>query len=114
MKRIFEWLEENLPRFKSLDLPDASGESESARPDEIDLGIDLPKEIQEMVNEVPTPKSKLPKEFEEPASRVAMPDINSDEHAPTEPILKLLDESSPDSDDTTGFNPYDTATMHKK
>jgi hypothetical protein len=67
-----------------------------------------------MVHEVPTPKSRLPKELEEPASKVAMPDIGSDEDAATEPNLKILDESSPDSDDTTGFNPHDTATMHKK
>ena len=57
MKRIFRWLEENLPRFKSLDLPDARGESET---DEVDLGIDLPKEIREMVHEVPTPNAKDP------------------------------------------------------
>ncbi len=30
------------------------------------------------------------------------------------PDRKFLDPSSPDADKTTGFNPYDTANLHKK
>ena len=89
MKRIFRWLETRLARSKSPNPSDAPGASESVKPDESDLDQESPK-------------------------IVAMPDIYGDEHVPTVPNLKILDESSPDTDDSTGFNPYDTATMHKK
>ena len=32
----------------------------------------------------------------------------------TEPLLKILDPSSPDIDKSTGFNPYDTAVLKEK
>ena len=38
----------------------------------------------------------------------------SAEHSVTVPNLKLDDQSSPDIDKSTGFNPYDTARLHKK
>ena len=69
---------------------------ESAKPDEIDLGMDLPKGL-------PTPtKSAL------------MPDIYSDEHDVTVPHLKVPDQPSLEDGESAGFNPYDTVTMHKK
>ena len=105
MKRIFGWLEENLPRFKSLDLPNASGELERASPDEIDLGIDLPKEIRDLVNDVPIPDVGPPKDA---------PDMHTDEYVDTVPNLKILDESLPDTGESTGFNPYDTGTLNIK
>ena len=40
-----------------------------------------------------------------------MPDIYTDKHVPDR---KFLDPSSQDADKTTGFNPYDTAKLHKK
>ncbi len=40
-----------------------------------------------------------------------MPDIYNDKHVPDR---KFLDPSSQDADKTTGFNPYDTANLHKK
>ena len=40
-----------------------------------------------------------------------MPDIYTDKHVPDR---KFLEPSSPDADKATGFNPYDTAKMHKK
>ena len=40
-----------------------------------------------------------------------MPDIYNDKHVPDR---KFLDPSSQDTDKTTGFNPYDTANLHKK
>ncbi len=42
----------------------------------------------------------------------AKPD--EDEYVDTVPNLKILDESPPGTDNSTGFNPYDTAKMHKK
>ncbi len=45
-------------------------------------------------------------------SEGAKPD--EDEYVDTVPNLKILDESPPDTDNSTGFNPYDTAKMNKK
>lgn len=93
MKRIFRWLEAKLSRQESSDLPDAPNHSENAK---LDLEIESSTDLPNLVIDAP------------------MPDIYSDEHVPTVPNLEILDESLPDNDESTGFNPYDTATMHKK
>ena len=49
-----------------------------------------------------------------PVQDGTMPDIYADEHVAPAPDRKFLDPSSPDADKTTGFNPYDTAKLHKK
>ncbi len=90
MKQILRWLETKLSRPKSPDLPNAPSTSESANPDEIDLGIDLPKEIQDMVNDD------------------SLPDHVEHEHVETVPDPSLDDQSSPDADKSTGFDPDDT------
>ncbi len=51
---------------------------------------------------------------QEPEKNVPMPDIYSDEYVDTVPNLEILAPSSPDIDDSTGFNPYDTGTLQKK
>ncbi len=43
-----------------------------------------------------------------------MPDIYADTDVASPADRKFLDPSSPDADKTTGFNPYDTARLHKK
>lgn len=96
MRRIFGWLEDHLPRFKSLDLPDALGESESVKPDEVDLGVDLPDELRDLVNDV------------------QIPDGYAEDYDDTVPNLAILDLSPPDTDESTGFNPYDTGTLQIK
>ena len=45
---------------------------------------------------------------------VLMPDIYADEHVTTVQDLKTLGPSTPDTDKTAGFNPYDTAVLQKK
>lgn len=45
---------------------------------------------------------------------LVMPDIYSVEHVETVPDLKVIDLSSPDIDESSGFNPYDTAVLRKK
>ena len=45
---------------------------------------------------------------------VVMPDIYAVEHEDTVPVLKVIDLSSPDIDESSGFNPYDTAVLRKK
>ena len=96
MKRIIRWLETKLSRPKSPDTSDVPSDSESAKPDEIDLGIDLPKGLQE------------------PAKNVLMPDIYGAEHDATVPHLKIPDQPSLEVGESAGFNPYDTAKMDKK
>ena len=49
-----------------------------------------------------------------PDQDATMPDIYADEHITPRPDRKFLDPSSPDADETTGFNPYDTAGLHIK
>ncbi len=43
-----------------------------------------------------------------------MPDIYREDHAATEPALKILDSTSPDIDESPGFDPYDTVVLHEK
>jgi hypothetical protein len=90
MKLMITWLETILSRWGAV--ADASGKPESVKPDE----LHLPKDIQDLVNDAP------------------LPDIYADDHGSPTPSRKFLDPSSPDADKTTGFNPYDTAGMHKK
>ena len=87
---MITWLETILSRWGVV--ANEPGTPESVRPDE----LDLPKDMQDQVSDAP------------------MPDIYADEHDVPAPDRKFLDPSSPDADKTTGFNPYDTAKMHKK
>jgi hypothetical protein len=87
MKLMITWLETLLSRWGAVS--DAPGKPESVKPDE----LHLPKDMQDLVNDA------------------TMPDIYTDKHVPAR---KFLDPSSQDADKTTGFNPYDTAKMHKK
>ncbi len=48
-----------------------------------------------------------------PGKNILMPDIYGNERIATVPDLKILDPSSPDTDESTGFNPYDTAVLQK-
>jgi len=44
----------------------------------------------------------------------AMIDIYGDRHEATKPHLKILDSTSPDTDESTGFDPYDTVVLHER
>ena len=94
MKRIFMWLEGKISRREAV--TDQPSNPESAKPDEIDLGMDLPK--------------GLPK----PTKSVLMPDIYSDEHVATISNLKILDQPSLEDGESAGVNPYDTGVFQKK
>ncbi len=89
MKQIISWLQAKLSRSKSIDPP---SESESADPDE----LNLPREMQDLVNDTPPPDSVEYKD-----------DV-------TVPDLRLHDQPSSDADKTTGVDPSDTAKIHKK
>ena len=90
MKLVITWLESILSRWGIV--ADARSNPENINADE----LDEPKDMQDLASDAP------------------MPDIYADEHDVPAPDRKFLDPSSPDADKTTGFNPYDTAKMHKK
>ena len=48
------------------------------------------------------------------AQTVTTPDSYSDEHVATVPDLRILEPTSPDTDECRGFNPYDTGVLRKK
>jgi hypothetical protein len=50
----------------------------------------------------------------ESMEEASMPDIYGDEFVATVQDLNVLDLSSSDADESTGFNPYDTAVLQKK
>ena len=55
-----------------------------------------------------------PVEVRAPQQEVVMPDIYGEQHEATEPLLKILNPTSPDIDESTGFDPYDTVVLHEK
>ena len=89
MKEIIRWLEAKLFRSKPVNPPI---ESKSTNPDRTKL--DLPKDIQDLVNDAPSPGGV--------------------EDEDTLPNFSLDDPSSSDADEPTGIDPYDTAKLHKK
>ena len=91
MKEIIRWLETKLFRSKPVNPPI---ESESPKPDKTEL--DLPKDLQDLVNDAPSP------------------DDAENEEGDTLPNLSPDDPSSSDADEPTGIDPDDTAKLHKK
>jgi len=64
-------------------------------------------------------RPEAPVEADQPSSPVsvediAMPDIYAEKPLANVPELKTLVSSSSDTDETEGFNPYDTAVLQKK
>jgi len=64
-------------------------------------------------------RPKAPVTVDQPRNPVsmedlAMPDIYADKPVAKVPKLNILVPSSPDTDETEGFNPYDTAVLKKK
>ncbi len=86
MKRLVTWLETGLVHVKSLFVADQASEPENVEPED---------------------------DGQESAEAAEMPDIYSDVKK-TNPNTKVLDAVKADSDDTRGFNPYDTGTLQKK
>ena len=52
--------------------------------------------------------------FELRETNAPMPDIYADEHDAAVSDVKVLGPASPDTDNSIGFNPYDTAVLQKK
>ncbi len=87
MKRLLTWLQTSLAYAKSLFVADQMSEPDDVDPDD-DHG-------------------------DESTQNIEMPDIYSDLKV-TSPHLKVIEAVAADSDDTRGFNPYDTGTLQKK
>ena len=87
MKRLLTWLQTSLAHVKSIFVAEQTSEPEDAELDD-DHGS-------------------------ESTQSVEMPDIYSELKATT-PHLKVTQAVAADSDDTRGFNPYDTGTLQKK
>ncbi len=92
MKDIPKWLAERLSKLRKPVEDDPQNDTESVNPDE----LDLPREMQDLVNDAP------------PVDNVEY------DHDVTVHDLSLDDPSSPDADEPTGIDPYDTAQLHKK
>jgi len=61
------------------------------------------------------PRRRIPDVVDQPSKPITVEDlVMPDIYAEVKSIAKILDLSSPDSDKKRGFNPYDTARLHKK
>jgi hypothetical protein len=49
-----------------------------------------------------------------PGKTVLMPDIYAEENAVEDSASELVDALAPDIEESSGFNPYDTAVLYKK
>ncbi len=87
MKRFTAWLETSWARAKSLFAADQAGDPEDVEPDDEDR--------------------------DETAETGEMPNIYADVKR-TNPHMKVVEAVKADSDDTRGFNPYDTGTLQRK
>ena len=86
MEELIAWLKSILSRFGAVG------------PEESDSVEDMDDSTQEQISD----------------QDGRMPDIYADEPVTPASDRKFLDPSAPDADKTTGFNPYDTAKLHKK
>ena len=104
MQRIIRWLETKLSGWETPTVADEASNSEVIRPDinESTIDIFLGDAVRHSMYK------------QESAKDVPMPDIYSDELVDTVPNLEIVDPSPADTDDSTGFNPYDTAVLQKK
>ena len=107
MKRIFAAFKKKSPQLEAPIADDQSSSTVRAEPDDLvnsnyEVELSYGAEINGRI------------ESQGPGKNILMPDIYGNEHVATVPDLKVLDPSSPDTDESTGFNPYDTAVLRKK
>ncbi len=106
MKRIIAWL--GMKFFRS-ETPIVEGRPKTVS-DETDDGVNDDYKVKASRDAAAPGQVKTRLSGED----VLMPDIYADRHDVTESDLVLLDQSIPDSDESTGFNPYDTGVLQKK
>jgi hypothetical protein len=52
--------------------------------------------------------------IQESETKELMPDIYADDKSDTVPLLIVVDQPTPDDDESIGVNPYDTGVLQKK
>ena len=101
MKRLLTWFETGLAHVKSLFVADQASDPEDVEPDDDGHEDDGHED------------DGHEDDGQESAKAAEMPDIYSDVKK-MNPHMKVLEAVKADSDDTRGFNPYDTGTLQKK
>ena len=106
MKPLFAALKGKSAKAESSAVDDQSGDAVRVEPDDF-ISSDCEAES--------SYDAEVPGRIESqgPGKNVLMPDIHGNEYVATVPDLKILDLSSSDADDQTGFNPYDTAVLRR-
>ena len=106
MKRIFAALRDKVSQAED---PVADDQSSNVVCDESDDLVNNDYEVEMSYD------AEIPGRIESqgPGKNVLMPDIYGDEYVATVPDLKIIDLSSSGVDESTGFNPYDTAVLRK-
>ena len=107
MKRLFRWLEAKFSWSKTPIAIDQRGNPLTVEPDDIandDDRVELPCGADVSGGT----------DAHGSGTEVLMPDIYGDRHDATKPDPKILDQPSPDADESAGFNPYDTGVLQKK
>ena len=96
MNSVINWLQTKLSRWRAE--------------------VDEPSDVESVVQDTneSTGGEDNSTQNEQAETDGTMPDIYADTDVAPPPDRKFLDPSSPDADKTTGFNPYDTAKLHKK
>ena len=104
MNRLFRWLETISSRLKEPVADDWPSNSESIKPDinESIIDIFLGDAVANLLDE------------QELVEKVLRHDKNSDDLDRTVSDLKIIDPDSPDTDQSTGFDPDDTGVIQKK
>lgn len=106
MNRIIGWVGRKLFRSET---PIVEGRPKTAS-DETDDGVNDNYKIEASRDAVGPDQIEARRSGEE----VSMPDIYADRQDVTVPDLNILDQPVPETDESTGFNPYDTGVLQKK
>lgn len=96
MNQFVRWLGTKLYRSQDRSLVDAPSASESPDTSENDHSLNLPKELQDLVDDA------------------SIPAAQEDTYDTTVPDIALEDQVSSAAGDAPGFDPYDTVELHKK
>ena len=107
MKRLFAALKGKSTQAEASAVDDQSSNALRVEPDDF---VNNDYEVQLSYD------ADLPGQIESqgPGKNVLKPDVHGNEYVATAPDLKILDLSSSDADELTGFNPYDTAVLRKR
>ena len=104
----------NIERFRKWLRPKAPQATIVSEAKQCAVGVRPEQKTEDECADESSPGCKGTDRIDSQGKKVLMPDIYGDQHVATEPDLKILDQSSPDIEKSSGFNPYDTAVFCKK